>query len=242
MRASWLLEWVVLFMVMGLVLLMPGMSGAITEIRDQQNMDNFEVASKTLVIIGASYAGGWKPQKTVAGYQVVNKGVSGQQSFEMLARFETDVVALKPDAVIIWGFINDVFRNDRDRIDQTLNRARESLVAMVESARKANIRPILATEVTMRGKAGFGETVSGFVGGLIGKESYQDYVNKQVIQTNRWIRDMATREQIALFDYEAILSDGSGARKKEFAKDDGSHISSAGYEAITEYTERQLKD
>lgn len=198
--------------------------------------------TKTLVIIGASYAGGWKPQKPVAGYQVVNKGVSGQQSFEMLNRFETDVVALKPDAVIIWGFINDVFRNDRDQIDQTLKRVRESLLEMVESARKAGIRPILATEVTIRGKAGFGETVGSFIGELLGKESYQDYINGQVIQTNRWMRDMAAREQIALFDYEAILSDGSGVRKKEFAKDDGSHITSAGYEAITEYTERQLKD
>jgi len=196
--------------------------------------------AKALVVIGASYAGGWKPQKPVAGFQIVNKGVSGQQSFEMLARFETDVVALKPDAVIIWGFINDVFRNDRDRMDQTLKRARECLAVMVESARKAHIRPILATEVTIRGKAGFEETVSGFVGGLLGKESYQDYVNGQVMQTNRWIRDMAAREQISLFDYEAILSDGSGPRKKEFAQDDGSHITSAGYEAITEYTERQL--
>lgn len=198
--------------------------------------------TKTLVIIGASYAGGWKPQKPVAGYQIVNKGVSGQQSFEMLARFETDVVSIKPDAVIIWGFINDVFRNDRDRIDQTLKRARESLAAMVESARKAHIRPILATEVTIRGKTGFGETVGGYIGGLLGKESYQDYVNGQVIQTNRWIKDLAAREGISLLDYEAILSDRGGVRKKEFAKDDGSHITTAGYEAITEYTERQLRD
>lgn len=197
--------------------------------------------TKTLVIIGASYAGGWKPQKPVAGYQIVNKGVSGQQSFEMLNRFETDVVALKPDAVIIWGFINDVFRNDRDQIDQTLKRVRESLLEMVESARKAGIRPILATEVTIRGKAGFGETVGSFIGELLGKESYQDYINGQVVQMNRWIKDTAAREGIPVLDYATILSDRGGARKKEFAKDDGSHISSAGYEAITEYTERQLK-
>lgn len=196
--------------------------------------------AKTLVVIGASYAGGWKPQKPVAGYQVVNKGVNGQQSFEMLARFETDVVALKPDAVIIWGFINDVFRNDRDRMEQTLKRTRESLAAMAESARKAGIRPILATEVTIRTKAGIGETVSAFVGSLLGKESYQDYINGQVLQTNRWIRELAARERIPLFDYEAVLGDRSGARKKEFASADGSHISQAGYDAITLYTERQL--
>ncbi|MCP9462685.1 MAG: hypothetical protein NNA24_11645, partial [Nitrospira sp.] len=64
---------------------------------------------KTLVIIGASYAKGLG-QHELAGYQVINKGINGEQSFEMLARFETDVVGLKPNAVLIWGFINDIFR------------------------------------------------------------------------------------------------------------------------------------
>lgn len=196
--------------------------------------------TKTVVVIGASYAGGWKPRNPVAGYQVINKGVDGQQSFEMLARFETDVVAHKPDAVIIWGFINDVFRNDRNRMEETLKHTRESLAAMVESARKAGIRPILATEVTIRGKAGFGEAVSALVGSLLGKESYQDYINGQVMQTNRWIKELAAHEGIVLLDYEAVLGDRSGVRKQEFAEADGSHISDAGYLAITEYTEWQL--
>lgn len=196
--------------------------------------------AKALVVIGASYAGGWKPQSPVADYQIVNKGVSGQQSFEMLARFETDVVALKPDAVIIWGFINDIFRSDRDRMEQTLSRTRESLTAMVRLARKAGIQPILATEVTIRARAGLAEVGSAFMGRLLGKESYQDYINGQVMQMNLWIKDMAAHEGILLLDYQVVLSDSNGVRKKVFAQEDGSHISQAGYGALTEYTERQL--
>lgn len=197
-------------------------------------------SAKTLVILGASYAGGWPDGRPLAGHQVINKGIGGQQSFEMLARFETDVIALKPDSVIIWGFINDVFRSDRARIDQTMKRTRESFMAMVELARKAGIRPVLATEVTIRNKAGLGEAVSAFVGGLLGKDNYQDYVNGQVLQTNRWLRDMAASEGIPLLDYQTVLSDSIGTRKKTFAQEDGSHISKAGYDALTEYTERQL--
>lgn len=196
--------------------------------------------SKTLVIIGASYAKGLNP-KELAGYQVVNKGVNGEQSFEMLSRFETDVVALKPDAVLIWGFINDIFRGDATQIDQILKRTRESTAAMVAMAKKAGISPILATEVTIRGRDGLKEMAGELVAGLLGKQSYQDYVNGHVRDTNRWIREMAAREGILLLDFEAVLADPRGVRKKEFSKPDGSHISEAGYELLTHYVEERLK-
>ena len=68
---------------------------------DKRETDKMEAGMRTIVVIGASYAGGWKPDRAIAGSRMVNKGVDGQQSFEMLARFETDVLALKPDGVIL---------------------------------------------------------------------------------------------------------------------------------------------
>lgn len=224
-------------------LLVPMVAGGI-QIGDagfKQNMDPIGKSSKTIVIIGASYAGGWPSERPVAGYRTINKGVNGEQSFEMLARFEADVVALRPDAVIIWGFINDVFRSDRDRIGQTMKRTRESFLAMVELSRKAGITPILATEVTIRGKAGWLEPFEVMIGKLLGKSSYQEYVNGHVIETNLWIRDMATREGILLLDLETVLVDQRSVRRKEFALPDGSHISPQGYEALVRYSEDKIR-
>jgi len=200
-----------------------------------------DTASKSIVLIGASYAGGWDPGRSIAGFRTINKGVSGQQSFEMLARFDNDVLVLKPDAVIIWGFINDVFRSDPAQIEQTLKRARESIVAMVELARKAGIVPILATEVTIRGKDGWEEALQTVIGRIMGKTSYQDYVNGHVAKINRWVRDLASREGLVLLDFESVLADQDGIRRKEFARPDGSHISLKGYEALTQYVEMQLR-
>jgi lysophospholipase L1-like esterase len=204
-------------------------------------MDTIAVGSKTLVVLGASYAGGWDPKLPVAGYRMVNKGVSGQQSFEMLARFEGDVSGLKPDAVIIWGFINDVFRSDRAQIDQTLRRTRESMLAMVELAKKSGISPILATEVTIRTKDGWLEALESLIGRILGKSSYQDYINGHVRETNRWIKETAIREKILLLDFEKVLADQRGLRRKDFALPDGSHISIRGYEALTQYAQNQLQ-
>lgn len=228
---------VVLSLVVPLILTGTGAGG----FADKMETDKMEAGMRTIVVIGASYAGGWKPGRAIAGSRIVNKGVEGQQSFEMLARFETDVLALKADGVIIWGFINDVFRSDRAKIDQTLKRTRESILTMVGLARKTGIVPILATEVTIRGKDGWSEAVQSMIGKMIGKQSYQDYINMHVVETNQWIRETATREGLLLLDMEAVLADPHHVRRKEFAQSDGSHISNQGYEALSKYAEDRLR-
>jgi uncharacterized SAM-binding protein YcdF (DUF218 family)/lysophospholipase L1-like esterase len=186
-----------------------------------------------VVILGASYAEGWKP--SIPGVQVVNKGVTGQQAFELRARFERDVVAEKPRAVIIWGFINDVFRADRSKVGESLQRARASIEAMVAAARANGIEPILATEVTMGPRLEWSEWFAGWVGWTLGKTSYQEYVNQHVLATNRWMREYAAREHLLLLDLQPVVSDAKNVRKQAYSKVDGSHITPAGYEALSGY-------
>ena len=210
-------------------------------VESSTGMEAIKGGTKTIVVIGASYAGGWDPGRPIAGYRLFNKGISGQQSFEMLARFETDVVALKPDAVIIWGFINDIFRSDPVHMDQTLARTRENILTMIALAKTSGVVPIVATEVTVRGQDSWSEVLSGLFGRIRGKINYQDYINRQVIEINRWLRETATHEGVLLLDLEPVFADRQGVRRKEFSQPDGSHISQSGYEALTSYVEERLK-
>jgi len=192
-----------------------------------------------LVIIGASYARGWA-DSSPGKFTIVNKGVDGEQSFEMLARFKRDVIDERPDVVIIWGFINDIFRSSREGIDPTIDRTRRSITEMVDLARANGIKPVLATEVTIRGKDGIRETIASWIGWIRGRESYQDYVNRYVLQTNHWIRGYARTQKIPLLDFQPLLSDGEGRRKREYAKEDGSHISLTGYVRLSLYANEEL--
>lgn len=241
MRVVRLLGSAVVLMVAGMVFSTSVSLGANIDVRDKVQMDKAEVSSKTLVLIGASYARGWPSDQLVGGYRMMNKGVNGQQSHEMLARFETDVVALNPNAVLIWGFINDIFRSDQTKIRETLAHTRKSMQAMVDLAKKSGIVPILATEVTIRGKDEWKEVIGDLVGSFLGKTSYQDYVNRHVRETNQWIRELAVREQVQLLDFETVLADQQGMRRKELSKPDGSHVSPLGYEVLTRYAEECLK-
>lgn len=192
-----------------------------------------------IVVLGASYAAGWK-LADVDGVPVVNVGVPGQQSFELLARFDADVVVKRPRAVVLWGFINDIFRADDPA--PAVARARDSYAEMIKRARAAGIEPIVATEVTIRPPKALSQTVMSLVGSLLGKVSYQDRINAQVMETNRWLRDLAQREGLLVLDLQATLAGSDGQRKREFAIDDGSHISPEGYEALTAYARPRLSD
>jgi lysophospholipase L1-like esterase len=193
-----------------------------------------------IVLIGASYAKGLSLDE-IDDMRFINKGVSGEQSFEMLSRFDEDVILMKPKAVIIWGFINDIFRSDRQNIDASLERVKTSFEQMVKLSKDNEIIPILATEVTVRPKDSWKESLAGWIGGLLGKESYQDYVNQHVMDVNKWLRNYADQHDLLLLDLHAVISEGNGRRQKEYATKDGSHISQKGYEKLTEYAHGVLE-
>ncbi len=194
-----------------------------------------------IIIIGASYAAGWNLERIV-GLRVVNKGVGGEQSFEMRNRFEKDIISLNPRAVIIWGFINDIFNVNQEEIDATLEKTKNNFVEMVKLAQDNGIIPILTTDLTIRGKKSWPETLASWIGKILGKESYQDYVNKHVLAMNQWISKYAKAQDLPLLDLQPILSDEQGIRKREYAVEDGSHISPKGYDKLTSYTQKMLGD
>jgi lysophospholipase L1-like esterase len=199
-------------------------------------------AAGPIVVHGASYAGGWKP--SLPRIPVVNTGVSGQQSFQMLERFERDVVVARPRAVILWGFINDIFRASPGDLEngKTSQRIRQSFSRMIALSRRHGIEPVLVTEVTVRPPDTWRETIASWIGTLRGRQSYQDRINQRVVETNRWLTEVAQRENLLLLDFQRTLAEPDSAyRRREFTSDDGSHITTAGYEALTEYAKPILE-
>lgn len=194
---------------------------------------------KPIVLLGASYAASLTVE-TLAGIPLINKGIGGQQSFEMLARFDSDVVAAEPAMVIIWGFINDIFRSERSEMETTIEKTKSAYLEMIARAREHGIQPVLATEVTMSRRPGIKESVLAFVGRIAGKTSYQDYINSQVIAVNEWLKEIAAQQDLVLLDLQSLLADGDIMRKTEYAQDDGSHLTDAAYRVIAEYMGTQL--
>jgi lysophospholipase L1-like esterase len=205
--------------------------------------DNPPALSK-LVILGASYAGSWGTPP-LPGYSVVSRGAGGEQTGGMRARFQRDVVAASPGAVLIWGHINNITQSDvvgatPERIEAVKKAARDDYVAMLKEARAAGIEVILATEIPLAEPVGLANEARALLGRLRGKQSYAEKVNAQVRDLNAFVRQLAAREGLRLLDFEKVFAPDGGARKPEYATEDRSHITAAGYAALTAYTVAEL--
>ncbi len=204
-------------------------------IREAHAADEGIELNAKVVLIGASYAEDWPIDRIGAAFEVLNVGIGGEESSGMLRRFEADVVNHAPTAVIIWGFINDYFRSSDSDTEKTRSEIRANFRSMVELAKAHDIEPIIVTEVTMGFEQGFLATIRRWLGALRGKRSYQERINIQVREVNAWLRDLSQQEGLVLLDFEKALYGDDGERDPDFSQEDGSHISIAGYNALSRY-------
>jgi lysophospholipase L1-like esterase len=191
--------------------------------------------------MGASYAADWGEPDLAAFPLVINNGVGGEETSDVRERFQQDVIEPAPRAVLLWGFLNDIYRAPEGGMTDTKIRIRENIRYMVDTAREHGIEPILATEVTIRHEAGLMSSIKHLIGRLLGKTSYQDTINAHVMETNEWVRSFAAEEDIRLLDFEGVLANDNNLRRARYAIDDGSHLSEAAYEALTEYTNNRFR-
>ncbi|MDY6945764.1 MAG: GDSL-type esterase/lipase family protein [Pseudomonadota bacterium] len=227
----WLLPWLLLY-------------AGTASTQSSQDGDSPKVkqvsSTATLVLAGASYVGGWK-EPALPGYKVVNRGAGGEETHQVLARFDRDVIAAKPAAVMIWGHINNVHRAPPGGIETAKEQAKADYREMVQRARANGIEVILATEVTLSEAVGLTNRMMAFVNNLRGKQNYSAWVNEHVRDLNAWLRSYASEQGLPLWDFEKVFDDGKGFRKLEYSSDDGTHISAAGYAALTNYAQAQLR-
>jgi lysophospholipase L1-like esterase len=210
-----------------------------TQTTPPKTMTEPKPALKHLVVIGASYAGNWG-QPELPGYRITNKGVGGEESWQVASRFERDGLSLKPDAILIWGHINDITRTTPDRYSLAKERAVKSYQQMLAQARSANVTVYLATELTRPTAVGWRDWIPATIGRIRGKESYDQMVNREVKEINTWLRKTAAQENLTLLDFEQALDDGDGGRRLEYTLEDRSHVSAAGYAAVTQHARTKL--
>jgi lysophospholipase L1-like esterase len=197
--------------------------------------------SRSLVILGASYAAGWGAPPLPGFKPVINRGISGEETGDMLRRFDRDVVGPKSGAVLIWGHVNNITRSAPERLEATKVAAREHYRQMIHKARTAGVEVILATEVPWTEPTGMLNDLRAFIGQLRGKQSYAQRVSAHVRELNAFVRELATREKLLLLDFERVFANEEGTRRTQFSTEDGSHISQAGYAALTDYSTRILR-
>lgn len=164
------------------------------------------------------------------GLVVHNKGIGGQNTRNGKARFQKDVLDLKPDYVFIYFGLNDALNEPQFvPLDEFVG----NLAWMVGEARRAGIKPVLCT---------IHHVESDLLMTRHKRESYGDEgPNGKIDRYNAEIRRLATENHAPLVDFAKALDQAGGAtmNKSCFVRNpansgaqDGVHLTPDGYRLL----------
>tara|TARA_B100001029_G_scaffold175303_1_gene176574 strand:- start:2392 stop:3120 length:729 start_codon:yes stop_codon:yes gene_type:complete len=167
-----------------------------------------------IVFIGNSITQGWKNfmPEMFDNQTFINRGISGQTSTEMLVRFRTDVINLKPKVVVILAGTNDIAGNTLFRGLETVA---GNISSMAELARQNNIKVILCSVLP----------AANFPWSL-GKSP-----DIKIPLLNGLIKDYAQKKGFYYLDYYNLMNDGNNGLKKDYGND-GVHPNMNGYKLM----------
>ncbi len=151
-------------------------------------------------------------------WRVLNRGIDGQRSDEILERFQRDVVQERPDYVIILAGVNDIYQG------APLESIEKNLLAMYQRAKAAGITPVAAT--------------------VLPYNTASDSDSRAIRELNKWIEDTAKRLGIPFCDTNQAVADPSNPNRLR-SSPEGLHPDVSGYrgmgEALVQTIERAQK-
>lgn len=179
----------------------------------------------SIVFAGDSLTGNWKTlakdlSKDFHGVRVANRGIGGDVSRGLLFRFQEDVLALQPKAIVILIGINDL--TARQPAAATLANIRSMLE--MKRAQQPDVPVMLCTvPPSANPKAPIDE--------------------RQRRSLNQGLRQLAKENpRVSLVDLYAAMATGDGTPDLRYFQSDQLHFSAAGHERWREILQPALRE
>jgi len=172
------------------------------------------IGEKRIVFMGDSITEFWSvinPDFFI-GKPYINRGISGQTTPQMLVRFKPDVIALKPDVVVLLAGINDIAGNTGP---STIEMITDNIFSMAELAQANQIKMILCSVLPAYDFP--------WRPGLAPAE--------KVVTLNKMIKQYADTNGMLYLDYYSAMVDERNGLIVIYSED-GVHPNKAGYEVM----------
>jgi lysophospholipase L1-like esterase len=175
---------------------------------------------KMTVLYGASITKRWDVDKAFPGKKLINRGVGAQSDTQLLARFSSDVLQLKPGQVVI-KLCSGNFQPGADT-----DVIWDKFEMMANAASGHGITPLLATIIPATRAA---EEFDGFS------------IKDEIRRFNDRIEELARERSFAVVDYYGVMADDEGFLPDHMARD-SIHPNEKGYEVMTAVLKPHLPD
>jgi lysophospholipase L1-like esterase len=170
-----------------------------------------------VVFLGDSITDAWRLNEYFTGRDFVNRGIGGQTTQQMLARFRQDVASVNPKAVVILGGTNDIAAGI------SINQIEDNLTMIGDLAKAHGIKVVFAS--------------------ILPVNDYHKDADPQFEKTpnrppatiqaiNRWIQAHCQSEGFVYMDYFSSMIDSAGMMQADLS-DDGLHPNAKGYRVMS---------
>ncbi len=188
------------------------------------NLSNEKSDEVRIVFMGDSITEFWDKSRVglFANPALINRGISGQTTPQMLLRFRQDVVDLKPRAVVILAGTNDIAGNTGPA---TIEMIAGNIASMAEIAQVHGIKVVLSAVLPA---AGF-------------YWAPEQRPAARIADLNAALRELAAQRSYVFVDYHSAMKTSDLGLRKEFS-DDGVHPNAAGYLVMTRLITQVLQN
>lgn len=180
---------------------------------------------KRVVFLGNSIFETWGKHRPdfFKDHKYINRGISGQTTYNFLCRFQSDVINMKPKVLVLLGGTNDIAENTcaYDE-DCTFN----NIKSMVELAKAHKMKVILCSVVP---SASFPW-----------RKEITDAPEK-IKRLNQRLVTLAQQENITYLDFFSVLVDSDGISQKKDLTFDGVHPTPQGFLKMEEIVVPAIK-
>ena len=200
--------------------------------QDWAQYGNFAKENETdkdvkVVFMGNSITWNWRrfyPEFFQNNKGYVCRGISGQVTAQMLARFRSDVINLKPKTVVILAGTNDIAMNQGY---VSIEHIYENIVSMAELA-KCNGIDVVLCSVLPADRYGWSWEVE------------TEKVISSIRELNDKLRTYARKNKLGYADYYSVMADEKLALRKEYQQD-AVHPNKEGYLVMEKVIQEVLK-
>ena len=171
--------------------------------------------NKKIILIGDSITNAFKTSELLPEFNIINKGVYGDNTTGVLARLQKDVIDENPDAVFILIGTNDFACEKTD--EELISNINEIVESVIEDCGKAEIflTPILPTK------------------------NIENRPNDRIRGVNLILYTLTQKYGIGYFDlYSQLISPGGELEAKYTV--DGLHLSEEAYKVWAEFLRTEL--
>ena len=170
-----------------------------------------------VVFLGDSITDAWRLNEYFTGRDFINRGIGGQTTLQMLARFRQDVASLNPKLVVVLGGTNDIAAGISP------NQIEDNLTTIGDLAKAHGIKPVFASILPVSDYHKDADP------------RYEMTANRPpaTIQAiNSWIKSYCQSQGFVYMDYYSVMIDSAGRMQSDLS-DDGLHPNAKGYRVMS---------